>query len=151
MVPTTDGDTARDRADQEYDRAADRFRAGDLSPTELEGVADQIDQLATATDDETARIEIKALGESLRELPELIKEETASAPTADSSLVSEVDALVEWGWEELPTTGARIHRVKEAVARIDQLPPGDVHEQYAVRKQRTQLLDLLAALEVSGQ
>jgi hypothetical protein len=150
MASPTDEEAARERAEQHYDEAAARFRAGELTPPELEGAAGRIEDLGRTTDDETARVEIGALADSLRELPELVQEEGAfGAPPLNSTLVDKAKLLAAWGWEELPSTGARIERVKQAIERIDRLPRGDVEEEHAVRTQRAQLEELLSALEAN--
>lgn len=146
----TDGEAARLRAEQQYDEAAARFRAGELTAPELEGAAARIAELRRTTEDETAQIEIDALADSLRELPDVIRDERLfDAPPLTSSLVDQAKQLASWGWEELPTVEARIERVKAAIEHIDRLPEGGVEEEAAIRAERAQLQELLSSLEVN--
>jgi hypothetical protein len=144
-----DEDAVLARAEQEFEQASHQFREGKLGREGLEQAAEHIDSVAQGLEDEGARMEMGALSQSLRALPDTIERERASRPEADSRIVDEAEQLVAWAWQELPTIDARIERVRDAIDRIDRLPKGDVDEQYLITAQRTRLLDLSTALEVN--
>jgi hypothetical protein len=139
--------TTSQRADREFDEASKRLRAGRLRPDELARTVSRLRDLAGETADEVDRVEIEAAAESLRVLPEILEMDRVYGPLRSSHLVAEVERIVAWGWEELPSTEARIDRVHSALRRIDLLPKGSPAEEHVRRTQRVDLLDLLAALQ----
>jgi hypothetical protein len=139
--------TTTSRADRELERTSRQFRAGQIGAADLERAAARIEAMAGEAEGEADRIEIAAAARVVRDLPRTVEEEAVYGPLQSSKLVRDVERIVTWAWEELPTTRQRVERVRAALKRIDLLPPGSVQESHVVRTQRTDLLDLLAALE----
>lgn len=139
--------TTSQRADREFDQASRRLRAGRLRPDELDRTISRIRDLAGETADDVDRVEIEAAAEALRVLPDVLEMDQVYGPLRSSELVVQVERIVAWGWEELPSTEARIDRVRSALRRIDLLPKGTPAEEHVRRIQRVDLLDLLAALK----
>jgi hypothetical protein len=139
---TTSGD-----ADRELEEASRQFRAGQIGVHDLERVAVHIEGMAARAEGDADRIEVRAAARAVRDLPGIVEREKVYGPLQASELAGQVDRIVAWAWEELPTTRARIERVRAAIKRIDLLPSGTLEESFVVSAQRDDLLGLLAALE----
>src|SRR3982074_2096363 len=126
MAPNiTSGD-----ADRELEQASCQFREGQIGVDDLERIAVRIEALAGNAQGDADRIEIAAAASAVRELPDTVEEERTYGPLQSSGLVGQVERIVTWAWEELPTTAARIDRVRAAIKRIDPLPKGSPHESH---------------------
>lgn len=134
-------------ADRLLEQASHRFRAGEIGRDGLERVAGQLDAMAWRAGDGADRIEIEAAASAVRDLPRQVDDEALLGSLPASELIRHVERIVAWAWEELPTTRARMERVRAALKRIDLLPEASPQERYALETQRADLAWLLASLE----
>jgi hypothetical protein len=143
-------DAAADPATRLFDEACRRLRSGELALDELAGLAARVDTLAGGLRDEGQRIEMHAAARVLRQLPDTLIADAAGDEVdrrlESSDVIAQLDGIVDWAWESLPTTEARIERARAGLDRLDRLPPATREESHVVRAHRADLADRLAAL-----
>lgn len=137
----------QDPAGRLFDEACRRLRGGELGAGELPDLADRAETLAGCLDGEAQRLEMRAAARVLRDLPDTLAQEAAYGPLAASHVVAQVDRIVDWAWEVLPSPELALRRARLALARLDRIPAGNPDEARVLRAQRADLADRVAALE----
>jgi hypothetical protein len=141
--PTLGPDPAR----RLLDEASRRLRSGELCAGELHGLAARVDALAGGLADEGQRLELRAAATLLRDLPDTLAQDAVYGPLESSDVVAELDRLVDWAWEGLPSTEQAIRRARDALGQIDRLRAATPDEARVLGAERADLADRLAALE----